>query len=136
MEFFAIEDHLVHCYTRGQAMIDGMLVDISEATVKIGFRAPVAMTKIAWAECVEWSQATANRKVMTLQNEGDRLWDVVYMAMLAARRSEGMSRTVFDIYRVPVIGKSVKPRRTALVMQIGPGDDSEPVITIAMPGEN
>jgi hypothetical protein len=38
--------------------------------------------------------------------------------------------------RVPVIGKSVKPRKTALVMQIGPGDDSEPVITIAMPGEN
>jgi len=40
MEFFAIEDHLVHCYTRGQAMADGMLVDISEAAVEAGLRSP------------------------------------------------------------------------------------------------
>lgn len=135
MEFFALEDHLVHCYTRRQAMTDGMLVDISEAAVEAGFRAPVAMTRTAWADCVEWSQATADRKAI-LQDEEGRLWDVVYMAMLAARRSEGMSRTVFDVYRVPVTGKGVKPRRTALVMQIGPGDTGEPVITISLPGED
>jgi len=46
-----------------------------------------------------------------------------------------MSRTVFDVYRVPATGKRVKPRRTTLVMQIGPGDIKEPVITISMPGE-
>jgi hypothetical protein len=46
-----------------------------------------------------------------------------------------MSRTVFDLYRVPVTGKSLKPRRTSLVMQIGPGDNCEPVITISLPGE-
>lgn len=134
MEVFAIEDHLVRCYTRGQAMADGMLVDISEATVKAGFKAPVAMTKTAWADCVEWSKATADRKAISQDEEG-RLRAVAYMAMLAALSSDGMSRTVFDLYRVPVTGKSIKPRRTSLVMQIGPGDAGEPVITISMPGE-
>jgi len=134
MEFFTIEDQLIHCYTRGQATTDGMLIDISQAAVEFGFKAPVAMTRAAWADCVEWSQATADRKAIS-QNEEDRLWDVVYMAMLAARHSEGMSRTVFDLYRVSAIGKSVKPRRTSLVLQIGPGDSGEPVLTIALPGE-
>lgn len=134
MEFFAIEDHLDNCYTRSQAMADGMLVDINEATVKAGFKAPVAMTRTAWSDCVEWSKATADRKA-TSQDEKDRLRAVVYVAMLAARNCEGMSRTVFDLYRVPVTGKSLKPRRTSLVMQIGPGDTGEPVITISLPGE-
>ncbi len=46
MDFYAIEDHLVQSYTRQQAMADRMLVDISEAATKVGFRAPVAMTKM------------------------------------------------------------------------------------------
>ena len=58
------------------------------------------------------------------------------MAMNAGRASEGMSRTVFDLYRVPANGKGIKPRRTSLVMQIEPGDSGEPVITISMPGES
>ena len=135
MEFFAIEDHLAKSYTRSQAMADGMLVDISEAAAEAGFRVPVAMTRTAWADSVEWPQATAEQKA-TLQDEGCRLWDVIYMAMKAGRVSEGMSRTVFDLYRVPATGKGIKPRRTSLVMQIEPGDTGEPVITISMPGES
>jgi len=92
------------------------------------------MTKNAWADCVWWPQTTANQKV-NIQTEEGRLCDVVYAAMLAVKLSEGMSRTVFDVYRVPATGKRVKPRRTTLVMQIGTGDIKEPVITISMPGE-
>ena len=134
MDFYAIEDHLVHSYTRQQAMADRMLVDISEVATKVGFRAPVAMTKNAWADCVWWPQTTTNQKV-NIQTEEGRLCDVVYAAMLAVKPSEGLSRTVFDVYRVPATGKRVKPRRTTLVMQIGTGDIKEPVITISMPGE-
>lgn len=95
----------------------------------------MAMTITAWFDCVKWSKATADRKVI-FQNEEDRLRAMVYVAMLAARNYEGMSRTVFDLFRVPVPGKSLKPRRTSLVMQIGPGDTGEPVITISLPGES
>ena len=134
MDFYAIEDHLAQSYTRAQAIVDRMLVDISEVATKAGFRAPVAMTKNAWVDCVWWPQATLSHDA-NLQTEESRLWDVVYAAMLAAKLSEGMTRTVFEVYRVSVMSKKSKPKRSVLVLQVGPGDANEPVMTISMSGE-
>jgi len=49
MGFYAIEDYVCQRYTREQAIAEGLLVDISEVTVNLGFLAPVAMTKMAWS---------------------------------------------------------------------------------------
>jgi len=122
----------ISTYTRKQAIEDGVLVDISEMAAEAGFNCPVAITRAAWADCVEWTEADSNRQ--TTQDESGRLWDVLWMAKLAARR--GGSKTTYQFYRVPRGGRGIKPRLTALKMTAGPGDDGELVITIMMRNED
>lgn len=124
----------IHKYTRAQAIDDGMLVDVSEVAKEAGFRTPVAMTCAAWADCVEWSDTDSKRQ--TYQDEAGRLWDVLWMAMNAARRGGGRQSLQFQIYRVPRGGRGTRPRLVELVAHIGAGDLGEPVITIMQPNED
>lgn len=122
----------IHTYTRRQGIEDGVLIDVSEMAKEAGFRFPVAMTLAAWADAVEWGEADAKRQ--THQDENARLWDVLFMSSLAARR--GGQEVRFQLYRVPRGGRGVVPRLTTLKAIIGPGDDGEPTITIMLPGED
>lgn len=125
--------NLIYAYTRANAIADGTLVDVSEVAGKAGFRIPVAMTAAAWADCVAWTDADSDRQ--THQEESGRLWDVLWMSSLAARRAQG-ARSPFQFYRVPRGGRATRPRLTTLHLHIGPGDAGEPVITILMPNED
>lgn len=126
----------IHSYSRAQAIEDGVLVDVTGTAKEAGFTCPVAMTRAAWADCVEWTNRDSDRQVY--QDEGGRLWDVLWMASLAARR--GGMQTRFTLYRVPRGGHGVKARLKArlktLEMHAGPGDQGELVITIMLPGED
>ena len=123
---------LIFSYTRAQAIEDGVLVDVSAQAKKAGFRIPVAVTAAVWADCVEWPESEP-----AIQNESGRLWDVVFMATVAARsaarQGEG-DRASFELEVVPRGGDV--PQLTELVLHIGPGDDRRPVATIMLPGED
>jgi hypothetical protein len=121
--------------SRAQAIGDGVLVDITEIAREAGFRVPVALSRAVWTDCVEWNEVTARRKA-THQDESGRLWDVVYLASLAARCGGSDQRRLFELYRVPVAGRGIRARRVQLAMHIGPGDRGEPVITITQPDED
>lgn len=125
---------VIYSYTRKQAIEDGHLIDVTEVAKEAGFRTPVAITRAAWVDCVEWSETDSRRQ--TYQDEAGRLWDVLWMAMNAARRGTGTQRLVFALYRVPRGGRGVRPRLVKLVAHIGPGDNGDPVITISLPGED
>lgn len=124
---------LVHRYTRGQAIADGLLIDVSTMAMEAGFRVAVALTAQVWADCVEWTDADSIRQVT--QDEAGRLWDVLWLAHIAARRVQS-ERVIFELFRVPRGGRGQRPRRTMLQMHIGPGDEAEPVITIMAHGED
>lgn len=124
----------IHVYTRQQALEDGFLVDVSETAREAGFRAPVALTRAAWADCVEWSEKDTQRQ--TYQDQAGRLWDVLCMAINAARRNTQRASFMFQLYRVPRGGRNLRPRLTKLVCSIGAGDGGEAVITIMLPGED
>lgn len=79
----------ISTYSRRQAIEDGMLVDISEMAAEAGFNCPVAITRAAWSDCVKWTEADSNRQ--THQDESGRLWDVLWMASLAAMWADGGS---------------------------------------------
>lgn len=124
----------IYTYTRAQALEDGILVDVSELAREAGFRLPVAMTRTVWEDCVAWS---GNQRAQQDQQDHQtgRLYDVLWMASLAARSGQGR-RVTFQVYRVPNDGWSKRPKLVLLDMHIGPGDSAGPVITIMMPGED
>ena len=122
----------ISSYSRAQAIADGMLVDVSETAREAGFVFPVAMTRAAWSDCVEWSEADNLR--LTYQDEAGRLWDVLWMASRAARR--GGEEIRFQLYRVARGGRGTRPRLVTLKGLCGPGDEGEPVITIMLPDED
>jgi hypothetical protein len=124
---------VIHRYTRAQALADGMLVDVTETAREAGFRVPVAMTAAAWSKAVAWTDADSARQ--TPQDEAGRLWDVLWMAYITARRASGDCRVPFQLHVVPRGGQARAPRPTTLHMHIGPGDEGEPVITLMNPDE-
>lgn len=124
---------IIYGYSRAQAIADGVLVDVSVMAREAGFTVPVAMTSAAWANFVEWNDQDSSRQ--THQDEAGRLWDVLWMSHLAARRAQGGTVAV-QFYRVPRGGKARMPRKTTLHMKIGPGDAAEPVISLMLPGED
>jgi len=114
---------VIHHYSRAQAIIDGVLVDVSEVARGLGFHAPVAFTVAVWARCVAWSGEETN------QDEQGRLWDVLWIARLAMRSAKNQSEVDYTL-RVVQVGGVVE--HVALRLSIGPGDEGEPVITIML----
>lgn len=122
----------IHSYNRRQAIDDGFLIDVSSLAMEAGISFPVSITRAVWADCVEWSELDSKRQ--THQDEAGRLWDVLWMLKLAARR--GGSEIRYQFYRVPRGGRGVRPRLTMLKAVCGPGDAGEPVITVMLPDED
>jgi hypothetical protein len=121
---------IISTYTRADALADGGLVDLSEWAgsgpqgMMGGFRLPVAVTRAVW---------TAIQMIPTslegLADVRGRAHDVLWMAALAARSAgrTGGSRAGFVVI-MPVRGS--RKRNVNLVVDIGPGDKGEPVVTI------
>ncbi|TDR39699.1 hypothetical protein DFR29_11587 [Tahibacter aquaticus] len=125
-------DDVIHTYTRREALDDGVLMDAGAMSLEAGFKVPVALTARVWATCVGWG---SDEKVP--QDESGRLWDVLWMASLAARaaaRRGDSGRVEFQVLVVPRGGR--RPRLTRLALLLGPGDHGEPVATILAPDED
>lgn len=126
------EWEIIHTYSRADAIRDGALVDVtSKMTREAGFKIPVAMTAAVYEDCVRWDESDPRA-----QDEEGRLWDVLSMAMIAARRERDAQRVIFEVLRIDRHGYGETPGLVTLVMAVGPGDEGEPVITIMKPGED
>jgi hypothetical protein len=129
----------IHVYTRGQAILDGFLVDLSDVAHEAGFTYPVAITRAAYESCIEWTDADNERKG-SVQDVRGRTWDVVYMASVAVRaakrRDDAGDRLTFSLYVVPRAGAARRPRLTTLAIVCGPSDDGSPCLTIMEPTED
>lgn len=123
----SIFGEVIYAYTRAQAIKDGVLVEVSEAAQEVGFRIPLALTAAVWARCVAWRGEEAS------QDERGRLWDVLWIARLAARSAKDRSQVDFTL-RVVQVSKAVE--HVALRLVIGPGDTGEPVITLLLADED
>ncbi len=126
---------LIHKYTRAQAIEDGVLIDVSATAREAGFRFPVALTSGAWSEAVAWSESDTNTTGVP-QDEGGRLWDVLFMARFAvhALRDSSVRRSPFTFLRIPRGAR--RARRFTLDIIVGPGDEGEPVLTILLQDED
>jgi hypothetical protein len=134
---------VIFSYTRAQAIADGVLVDVSELAKEAGFRFPVAVTAGVWAECVAVPDGVAG------QDETGRLWDVlnVLCFAIAKKKNDVVPRYALpwqklDCERVDFAvhvrndNREGDPPQVKLYALCGPGDDSEPVITVMLPHED
>ena len=127
---------LISSYSRAQALADGVLVAVdSKVAGEAGFRCPLALTSAVYFDCVEWTEADAERNEQPQDQQG-RLWDVLWMARCAALAHRDGSTVAFTVLRVPRDGSRNEPTEAHLVLTIGPGDDGEAVATIMEPGED
>src|SRR4029434_8566949 len=118
---------VIFSYTRAQAIADRVLNDVTPTALEAGFRFTVAVTAALMAALETIPQQFSHEDL-----EG-RLWDVLWMASLAARRAKpGCSRIAFEV--ILHIDGTMKKYQT-LVLDIGPGDTPEPVITIGFPAD-
>ena len=131
-EFFG---ETISAYSRAEAIADGSLVDVTETAREAGIRFPVAVTRAVWESCVAWDER-AQRKAY--QDESGRLWDVVWMTMMAIRKAtnRGTDRITVELHRIPREGRATTPKLVTLTAYCGPGDEAAPVITIMQPGED
>ncbi len=127
---------VIHRYTRADMIRDGSLVEVPEAIAReAGFKVPVGILREPWEDCVAWSEADSDRQ--TYQDESGRLWDILYMAFVAARRAKpGTDTVLFKLARIPRDGKSTRSETVTLKSVVGPGDDPRPVITIMFPDQD
>lgn len=112
----------IHSYSRAQGIADGELVDITSTAAEAGFRHPCAVTRALWC-AIE----TIPARVPWQDREG-RLWDIVWMAEQAAgKQKPGVSRFVYEV----ILHRSdIRSQYSQIVMDCGPGDNAEPVLTV------
>jgi len=118
---------VIYAYTREQALEDGVLVDVSQMAKEAGIKWPVALTASVFGRYVEVPEGVIG------QDETGRLWDILWMFRLAARK--GGDTLLFQLHV-----RNDNSDRTAPLVTLkavcGPGDQGEPVITIMLPDED
>ena len=119
----------ISVYTRGQAIEDGILVDVSDTAREAGFKIPVAVTRTARDRLVALPEGYRG-----VQDERGRLWDVHWMARHYALRASDRDRAtmcmlVRDI-RKDLPDSNRAPRKHFPIVAIGAGDEGQPAITI------
>jgi hypothetical protein len=118
---------LICVYTRRMAIVDGVLVDVSDTAREAGIIYLVAVTERVFNEIV----TPDKRSEAQGQDEAGRLWDVLWMFRRAAAISVE-SQVLFDLL-VVLNGRRETVRLKAVC---GPGDEGEPVVTIMFPAED
>lgn len=123
------ELEVISSYSRAQAIADGVLIDVSKMAKEAGFKWPTVVTDNLWATHIQPSE----RAKKYGQDAQGRLWDVLWMASLAARRSrDGQDLVPFEVLFQNGPGEKWRDV-VKLWAHVGPGDHGEPVLTIMLP---
>jgi hypothetical protein len=129
---------VIHTYTRGEAIADGVLVDVSEMAKEAGFKFPVAVTQRLHAEVI----TPDPRSEAEGQSVDGRLWDALHMlhmaikGVLPCKTTPGPGPAQTTEYQCYFVMKRRQRKLLTLKAICGPGDQAEPVITIMLPDED
>ncbi|HEY6169471.1 MAG TPA: DUF6573 family protein [Verrucomicrobiae bacterium] len=121
---------VIYSYSRAQALVDGVQVEVSKTAREAGIMFPVFLTRRVFEQFV------AVPPGVTCQDEAGRLWDIVWMLRFAIRRSRsGADRIPVALY---VRNDNRAAKLVKLVATCGPLDidDPQPAITVMLPDED
>jgi hypothetical protein len=116
-------------YSRSEAIANRVLFDVTETAKEAGFKIPVAFTNAAWFESVAiWPE-------IECQDEAGRLWDVLTVLFFSIKRTSKDRSSSTVRFTVSVRTDKHTSRDIELKSICGPGDNSEPVLTIMLSDE-
>jgi hypothetical protein len=121
---------VVYSYTRAQAVVDGVQVEVTKVAQEAGIKFPMFLTRAVYDAYV-----TVPPDV-TGQDEAGRLWDVVWMTRFAILRARpGVDRLPVALY---VRNDNRAAKLVKLIATCGPVDidDPAPAITVMLPDED
>lgn len=121
---------VIYTYSRKQALVDGVQVDVSTSAREAGIRIPTFITRGVFDAHVTVPAGVEG------QDEAGRLWDIVWMLRCAILRSLGdQTRLRFLLF---VRNDNRRARPVQLVADCGAldFDDPAPAITIMLPDED
>jgi hypothetical protein len=120
----------IYNYSRGQAIEDGVLLDLSAWAKETCFTIPVACTAVVWHKYVVPPGDTQKLG----RSERGRAHDLLHMLYVAIRKQPGTSDRL--LYEVICLDAAGKPQAVTLKAICGPGDQGEPVMTIMLIDED
>ena len=121
---------VIYSYTRAQAILDGVQVEVTSTAREAGLSFPVFLTRGVFDSFVTVPPGVAG------QDEAGRLWDIVWMLRFAILRSRaGADRIPVALY---VRNDNRRAALIKLVATCGPLDidDPQPAITVMLPDED
>ena len=121
---------VISSYTRAQAVVDGVQIEVSAKARLAGIRFPVFLTRAVYDAYVTVPPGVEG------QDEVGRLWDLMWMLRYAIRQARGAGdRLPVALY---VRNDNRRPRLVKLVAVCGPldFDDPQPAITLLLPTED
>jgi len=121
---------VIYSYTRKDALADGVQIDVSEMAREAGLKFPVYLTRAVWENYVRVPDGVRG------QDEKGRLWDIVWMLRMSARRTSGPQMT-FKLH-VRNDNRDRTPPLVTLKAVCGPRDIDDPAaaITVLMVDED
>lgn len=123
-------DEIIFSYTRKEAIDDGILKDVTKLAKEAGVKYPTAVTVKLWSKYINPSEEMTNQG----QSEDGRLWDLLTMFCLTAKRSDKLDILYFKV--LFQMESEKEPELIKIKAQCHPGDNLEPVITFMLPEED
>ena len=119
---------VISCYSRKQALEDGVLVDLNQfiPVLESGYKYPVACTIAVWG-IIE--SAVNNPKYGN--DYAGIVWDILHMS----RNCPTKKWSTGCLFQVVIIGAGPKKISTFKI-ECGPGDQGEAFLTIMLPDED
>lgn len=129
---FWADAEILSSYLVADAVADGSMRHVEEKIAReAGFKIPVVITSGAWENLVAWDGTDHG------QSEEGRLWDVLYMTFLNARKAKAEEDSIdFTMGRVPAGSTRGTPSRVEVCAVVQAYDKSgAPCLTIFLPDE-
>ncbi len=115
----------IYSYSREQAILDGVLIDLSMVdAIKQHWKHPFACTSAVW-EHIDEALQRQDHDIAGICH------DISTMAKLAIHNRHGARDADQIRFEVLIAGK-----KHALKLHIGPGDTAAPVLTLMLPYED
>ena len=131
MSLLSADDDVLFCYTRTEAIEDGVLIDVSESATEIGFLLPVAITQALWEDINNIPEESG-------QDVQGRLWDILWMGLAHVRRGtqEGILFYRLILPLGSLTKKGQNPKALYQVKLVISFEEGKRVITLMKPNED